>query len=126
MIPTREMTPHVPITPPEIVQEVLDVTDLGVSMVHLHAREPDTGEPTYKKEIYAEIIRGIRKKDKNLILCVSTSGRYHNEFSKRSECLDLEGDAKPDCASLTLSSKYPRHYSTACENDVGKRNKAGT
>ncbi len=104
MIPTREMTPHVPITPSEIVQEVLDVTDLGVSMVHLHAREPDTGEPTHKKEIYAEIIRGIRKKDKNLILCVSTSGRYHNEFSKRSECLDLEGDAKPDCASLTLSS----------------------
>jgi 3-keto-5-aminohexanoate cleavage enzyme len=104
LIPTKEMTPHVPTTTAEIVQQVLDVTDLGVSMVHLHAREPDSGEPTYKKEIYAEIIRGIRKKDKNLILCVSTSGRYRNEFAKRSECIDLEGDAKPDFASLTLSS----------------------
>jgi uncharacterized protein (DUF849 family) len=104
LIPTREMTPHVPIKPEEIAQQILDVADLGVNMVHLHAREPDSGEPTYKKELYAEMIRAIRKKDKNLILCVSTSGRYHSEFEKRSECLDLDGDVKPDFASLTLSS----------------------
>jgi len=104
LIPTREMTPYVPITPQEIAQEVLDIAALGVSMVHLHAREPASGEPTYKKEIYAEIIRGIRRKDRNLILCVSTSGRYHNEFEKRSDCLELDGDVRPDFASLTLSS----------------------
>src|SRR4030042_2360755 len=104
MIPTKEMTPHVPITPEGIAQQVLDVTDLGVNMVHLHVREPDTGEPSYKKEIYTETIRAIRKRDKNLILCVSTSGRNHSEFEKRSECLDLEGEVKPDFGSLTLSS----------------------
>ena len=98
------MTPHVPLTPEEITQQVLEVADLGVNMVHLHVRESDSGKPTYKKELYAEIINAIRKKDKNLILCVSTSGRYHGEFEKRSECLDLDGDAKPDFASLTLSS----------------------
>ena len=104
LIPTKEMTPYVPITADEIVQQVLDVADLGVSMVHLHAREPDSGQPTYKKEIYADIIRGIRENNRDLILCVSTSGRIHNEFEKRSECLDLDGDERPDCASLTLSS----------------------
>ncbi len=104
MIPTKGMTPLVPVTPDEIVNEVLSVVDLGVTMVHLHARDPKTGEPTYKKEIYEEIIRGIRKKEKNLILCVSTSGRNVTEFEERSECLDLEGEAKPDFGSLTLSS----------------------
>jgi len=104
LIPTKKMTPHVPITPEEITQQVLDVADLGVNMVHLHVREGDSDEPTYRKELYAEIINAIRKKDKNLILCVSTSGRYHGEFEKRSECLDLDGDLKPDFASLTLSS----------------------
>jgi uncharacterized protein (DUF849 family) len=104
LIPTREMTPHVPITPEEIAQQVLGVVEFGVSMVHVHARETETGEPTYKKEIYAETIRAIRKKEKDLILCVSTSGRYFNEFCKRSECLELDGDVKPDFASLTLSS----------------------
>ena len=104
MIPTKEMTPHVPVKPEEIITQVLEVAELGVNMVHLHAREPETGEPTYRKEIYAEIIRGIRKESKNLVLGVSTSGRNFSEFEKRSECLESKGDARPDFGSLTLSS----------------------
>jgi 3-keto-5-aminohexanoate cleavage enzyme len=104
MIPTKEITPHIPITPDEIVNQVSEVADLGINMVHLHARDPITGEPTYKKEVYAEMIRGIRNRHKNLILCVSTSGRTFSEFEKRSDCLHLEGELKPDFGSLTLSS----------------------
>jgi uncharacterized protein (DUF849 family) len=104
MIPTKKMTPHVPIRPDEIIAQVLEVAKFGVSMVHLHARDPQTEEPTYKKEVYAEIIEGIRRKEKELIVCVSTSGRNFNEFEKRSEVLDLEGKFKPDFGSLTLSS----------------------
>jgi 3-keto-5-aminohexanoate cleavage enzyme len=104
MIPTKEMTPHIPITPDEIVNQISEVADLGINMVHLHARDPITGEPTYKKEVYAEIIRGIRNRHRNLILCVSTSGRTFSEFEKRSDCLHLEGELKPDFGSLTLSS----------------------
>ena len=104
MIPTKEMTLYVPIRPEEIIKDVLSVVDLGITMVHLHVRNPETGEPSYKKELYAEIIRGIRTKEKDLILCVSTSGRNFSEFEKRSECLKLDGELKPDCGSLTLSS----------------------
>lgn len=104
LIPTKEMTTHVPVSTSEIVEQVVDAAELGATMVHLHAREENNGKPTYKKEIYEEIIRGIRKKKKDLILCVSTSGRHFSEFEKRSECLDLDGEVKPDCASLTLSS----------------------
>jgi uncharacterized protein (DUF849 family) len=104
LIPTKEMSPYVPVSPDEIIQDVLKVADLGINMVHLHARDPETGRPAYQKEIYAEIIRGIRKKHPDLILCVSTSGRTFNELEKRSECLELDGECKPDFASLTLSS----------------------
>jgi len=104
MIPTKEMTPHIPITPDEIINQISEVADLGINMVHLHARDPITGEPTYKKEVYAEIIRGIRNRHRNLILCVSTSGRTFSGFEKRSDCLHLEGELKPDFGSLTLSS----------------------
>jgi len=103
MIPTKEMTPYVPVSPQEIIKDVLESRKYGVSMVHLHARGED-GKPTYKKEVYAEIISGIRKVDSDLILCVSTSGRDWPEFEKRSECLELTGNIKPDMASLTLSS----------------------
>ena len=104
MIPTKEMTHLVPTHPDEIIEQVLEVAELGVNMVHLHARELESGLPTYKKEIYAETIDGIRRRNKDLVLSVSTSGRHFFEFEKRSEVLDLKGDLKPDFGSLTLSS----------------------
>ncbi len=109
MIPTKEMVESVPIQPAEITEQVLDAADLGANMVHLHARDKKTGQPSYAKEIYSEIINGIRKKNKHLIICVSTSGRTSNEFKHRSECLELTGQLKPDFASLTLSSMNFNH-----------------
>jgi uncharacterized protein (DUF849 family) len=103
MIPTKEMTPYIPLSPQEIIKEVLDARQFGISMVHLHARNQD-GKLSCQKEIYSEIISGIRQIDSDLILCVSTSGRFWTEFEKRSDCLRLEGTSKPDMASLTLSS----------------------
>src|SRR5689334_11476986 len=99
MVPTRAMTQHVPLTPDEIIKQSLECAGQGASMLHLHARD-EQGMPHYSKEIYARIIGGIREKNPELVLCVSTSGRTHREFSQRSEVLDLEGDLKPDFGSL--------------------------
>ena len=55
MIPTKEMTPHVPTQPDEVVSQVFEAVPMGVNMVHLHARDPQSDEPTYKKDIYAKI-----------------------------------------------------------------------
>jgi len=104
MIPTKEMSRFVPITPSEIINDTIEAVELGINMVHLHARDLETGKPTYKKEVYAEIISGIRKYAKDLIICVSTSGRNWSDFDKRSEVLELTGIYKPDFGSLTLSS----------------------
>lgn len=104
MIPTKDMTTEVPVVPEEVVEQVLEAAELGANMAHIHARDQKTGEPTFEKEIYAEMISGIRRKNKDLVICVSTSGRNFPEFEKRSECLDLTGDCKPDFGSLTLSS----------------------
>lgn len=81
MVPTKEMTPHVPLECDEIVRDVLECADLGASIVHLHAREPD-GSPSWKKEIYGRILEKIRESRPELILCVSTSGRSFPEIHK--------------------------------------------
>ncbi len=104
MIPTKKMTPHVPVRVDEIVEDVRSVCELGITMVHLHARDAKTEIPTYKKEIYGEIIRGIRAFAPDLVICVSLSGRNFGELEQRSDPLFLEGDLKPDMGSLTLSS----------------------
>lgn len=104
MIPTKEMTPHVPISVEEIVEDVRRAVDIGITMVHLHARDAATGKSTYRADVYGEIIAGIRAFSKDLVVCVSLSGRDIHEFEKRAEPLQLDGDLKPDMGSLTLSS----------------------
>jgi len=103
VIPRKDITPHVPTFPEEIIADVLAARQYGISIVHIHARDEE-GNPTYNKETYGNIIRGIREVDPDLILCVSTTGRSFFEFEKRAACLSLEGICKPDMASLTLSS----------------------
>jgi uncharacterized protein (DUF849 family) len=104
MIPTKKMTPHVPLTVSEIIEDVRLATEIGITMVHLHAMDPETHEPTYKKEIYAEIIDGIRKYAPELVVCTSLSGRNFGQLEQRSDPLNLTGNLKPDMGSLTLSS----------------------
>ena len=104
MIPTKKMTPHVPISVAEIVEDVHMAVETGITMVHLHARDAASEEPSYHKEIYADIIEGIRKFDQTLVICVSLSGRNFSELDQRTDALKLHGNLKPDMGSLTLSS----------------------
>lgn len=103
MVHTKVDTPHLPISPDEIARDCCSAYNAGVSMIHLHARDID-GTPTYKKEIYADIVRSVREKCPNLILCASTSGRVFKSLEQRSDVLELTGDLKPEMASLTLGS----------------------
>ncbi len=104
MIPTKAMTPHVPVHVPEIVEEVHRAVEIGITMVHLHARDEQTGEPTYRRDLYGQIIAGIRRYAPELVICVSLSGRNYKELEQRADPLFLEGNLKPDMGSLTLSS----------------------
>jgi 3-oxoadipate:acetyl-CoA acetyltransferase len=103
MVPTTAHTPFVPVEPAQIIEEALEAVGLGASMVHLHARNADQ-TPSSDQADFAVLIDGIRRHDKSVILCVTTSGRSDPTFESRSDVLDLEGDSKPDMASLTLSS----------------------
>jgi uncharacterized protein (DUF849 family) len=99
MVPLKNHTPHVPISPKEIIEQTHEAYEIGITIAHLHAREED-GTPTYKKSIYQEIFEGVRKYCPDLIICGSSSGRNFPEFEKRSEVIEL----RPDMCSLTLSS----------------------
>ena len=78
--------------------------EIGITTVHLHARDEATGDPAWDSEIYGRIIEGIRAYSKDLVIGVSTSGRRFVRFDQRADCLRLDGDRKPDMGSLTLSS----------------------
>ena len=96
---TRENS-YAPLLPNEIIEEVHEANELGISIVHLHARDEETLKNTYRKETYQKIIEGIKKHCPELLICVSLTGRNFPELEKRSEVLQLY----PDMGSLTMSS----------------------
>ena len=103
MVPTKDQTPHVPVSPDEIIEDVERCRALGASIVHVHARD-EQGRPTHRREYFAPVIEGIRRLDPELIVCATCSGRLVTELDERADVLELEGDARPDMASLTLGS----------------------
>jgi len=111
MVPTTAENPAVPVTAETIASDCEACYRAGGSIFHLHAREADES-PTYRAEVYREIIRAVKAKSPDVIICVSTSGRTHREFWQRSEVLDLDGDERPEMASLTLGSlNFPKQAS---------------
>jgi 3-keto-5-aminohexanoate cleavage enzyme len=107
MVPTKADNPNLPCSPEEIIAEARRCRDAGASIVHIHARD-EAGLPTYKKEIYREIISGIRDKCPDMLICGSASGRTYKEFGQRAQLLDCF----PDFASLTLGSlNFPNQAS---------------
>lgn len=99
MVPLKAQNPYVPIHPNEIIEQVHEAWEIGITIAHLHAREVDES-PAWKADIYRDIFEGVRKYCPGLIICGSTSGRTFNEFEKRSAVIEL----RPDMCSLTLSS----------------------
>jgi 3-keto-5-aminohexanoate cleavage enzyme len=111
MVPTKEENPHVPVTPTEIAEDAYRCCEAGAAIVHLHARD-ENGRPTYRADVYREIIASVRERCPDVIVCVSTSGRLWPELEPRAEVLSLDGDLRPDLASLTLGSlNFPKQAS---------------
>jgi uncharacterized protein (DUF849 family) len=74
-------------------------------------RAPDQAAD-YSAAAYRETILALRCAVPDAIVCVSTSGRNFKTFEQRSEVLDLDGDTKPEMASLTLGSlNFPKQAS---------------
>lgn len=118
VIPTKEMTPYVPLSPEEIANDVEMAYNLGASMVHIHARDK-YGNNTMETEKYGEIIKLIRNKCPDIIICTSLSGRVVNTLNERIKPLLLDNDLKPDMASLTLSSmNFSRNESINSPNMI--------
>lgn len=78
---TKESTPHLPVTPQEIADDVVACREAGASVAAIHARRPD-GLATCDPEMYSEINRLIRERS-DIVLNNSTGGGVHGDMPVR-------------------------------------------
>ena len=103
-VPTREMTPNVPVTPREIAAQVYECWKEGAAVAHMHARDKN-GLPTADVEVFREILAELDKyPDCDIIRQLSTGARTSKNNVERGQMLCLS----PEMASLaTGSSNFP-------------------
>ena len=98
---TPSQSPYIPITPDEIADECYKCWKAGAAMVHLHARDPKTGGPTRSLDIWAEVLKKVKRKCGDLIIGCTSGGPYGLTAEER---LSVIKTFKPEIASLNPES----------------------
>lgn len=96
----KEQNPNVPYTADEFIEEAVKCYENGAAIVHIHARNPQTGMPTSDLSIMGDIVNGIRGRCPILINLSTAVGAGVPE----KERIHHIPEFKPDLASLNSST----------------------
>jgi uncharacterized protein (DUF849 family) len=99
-IHTPSMSPHIPITPDEIIADALGAAEAGAAILHLHARNPENGRPDQTVEAFGRFLSRI-KQQTTAAINITTGG---SPFMKVDERVKPAQHFSPEVASLNMGS----------------------
>ncbi|WP_323039216.1 3-keto-5-aminohexanoate cleavage protein [Gemmobacter sp.] len=99
-IHTPAMSPHLPITPDQITRASVEAAEAGAAIIHLHARDPETGKPDQTPARFMEFLPRI-KQQTGAILNITTGGGVGMTMDER---LAPALHAAPELASMNMGS----------------------
>ena len=99
-IHTPSMSPYLPVTPEEIAKEALGAARAGAAIVHLHARDPQTGKPTQNPDAFRPFLNLI-KQESDVVMNLTSGGAPTMQIRER---IGPALTFKPEVASLNMGS----------------------
>jgi uncharacterized protein (DUF849 family) len=99
-IHTPSMSPHLPVTPEEIADAAVEAAEAGAAIVHLHARDPQTGQPDQRPEAFTPFL-GVIKQRSDVVINITTGGAPTMLVEER---VKPAAAFKPEVASLNMGS----------------------
>lgn len=99
-IHTPTMSPHLPITPDQITEQALGAAEAGASILHLHARNPQTGQPSASADDFMAFLPRI-KQASDAVLNITTGGSAVMTLDDR---LAAPKRAEPEMCSLNMGT----------------------
>ncbi len=94
------LSPYLPITPEQIADEAIGAAKAGAATVHLHARNPKTGEPTMDLDLFQNFCQKVHQKS-DAVICITTGGAPTMTPEERMVAVKK---FKPELASLNMGS----------------------
>ncbi len=99
-IHTPSMSPHLPVTPEEIADAAIGAAEAGAAIVHLHARDPQTGRPDQSPEAFARFLPIVKQRT-NAVVNLTTGGAPYMTVKER---VQPAAAFRPEVASLNMGS----------------------
>lgn len=99
-IHTPTMSPHLPITSEEIADAAIGAAEAGAAVVHLHARDPQTGEPDQSVEAFMPFLQVIKQRA-DCVVNITTGGAATMSIEERVAPAQI---CRPEVASLNMGS----------------------
>ena len=99
-IHTPTMSPNLPVTPKEIAAQAIAAAEAGAAILHLHARDPETGRPTPDPDVFMQFLPVINQ-NCNAVINITTGGSSIMTLDERLAAPTL---AQPEMASLNMGS----------------------
>ena len=99
-IHTPSMSDALPITPEQIAAASIEAAEAGAAIIHLHARNPETGEPTPDPAVFMRFLPTI-KQSTDAVVNITTGGGLNMSLEER---LAAPMQAKPEMCSLNMGS----------------------
>ncbi|MFJ9127644.1 3-keto-5-aminohexanoate cleavage protein [Streptomyces sp. NPDC102340] len=65
---TVRRSPHVPVTPEQIAKNAVEAADAGAAVVHIHVRDPETGDPSRDTKLYREVVERIKETGTDVVI----------------------------------------------------------
>ena len=94
------MSPYLPVTPEEIAEAAVQAVEAGAAIVHLHARDAETGQPTQDPAVFAKFLPVISETS-DVVVNITTGGSPHMSLDER---LQPVLEFAPEIASLNMGS----------------------
>ncbi|MCG6885132.1 MAG: 3-keto-5-aminohexanoate cleavage protein [Silicimonas sp.] len=99
-IHTPSMSPYLPVTPDQIAEAAIGAAEAGAAILHLHARDPETGKPDQTPEAFEQFLPRI-KQATDAVVNITTGGSPYMTVAERAE---PAARFQPEIASLNMGS----------------------
>lgn len=93
-------TPYLPLHPEQIAEQAIAAAEAGAAILHLHARDPETGAPTADPDVFAQFLPAIRAAT-DAVINLTTGGSISMTLEER---MGAAVRFSPELCSMNMGS----------------------
>ncbi len=119
---TQDRSPHVPRSPEQIATSAIEAAKAGAAVVHCHVRDPDTGAPSRRTDLYREVVDRIRDSNTDVVVNLTAGMGGDMVFGDPESPLPLNAEGTDMVGATERMAHVAECLPEICTLDCGTMN----